>query len=95
MDERRALRTFEAHLEEVIGVEEARAMTDRLESYVTREYLDRALERQSAEMTHEITHQITRLSGELTSSWRRDLLLVTGAQFFALAVAVAALVGLA
>ncbi|MGH3440696.1 MAG: hypothetical protein ACRDUY_01360 [Nitriliruptorales bacterium] len=34
---------FEAHLEEVIGVEEAAAVADRFDRTVTREYLDRAL----------------------------------------------------
>lgn len=63
-------------------------IADRLETYVTRAYLDRALEEQTRRLSDELT-------GTLTASWRRDLLLVSGAQFFALAAAAAALVALA
>ena len=84
---RRAWRSLEAHLEEVMDQDDAREVVDHLESTVTREYLVEALARQADQLTD-------RLTGRLTASWRRDLLLVTGAQFFALAAAVAALVAL-
>jgi hypothetical protein len=62
---------------------DAAEVVDHLESTVTREYLVEALARQADQLTD-----------RLTAFWRRDLLLVTGAQFFALAAAVAALVAL-
>ena len=81
MDEsRRALRAFEGHLSEVMNVGEAIEVVDRLDRTVSEEYLDRRLDEQTQRMA---------------ALWRRDLLLVSGAQFFALAAAVGALVGLA
>ena len=62
---------------------EAVEVVDRLDRTVSEEYLDRRL----AEALEEQTQRMAAL-------WRRDLLLVSGAQFFALAAAVAALVGL-
>lgn len=47
-------------------------------------YLDHQLEQQLEQQTH-----------RLAALWRRDILVVVGAQFFALAAAVAALVALA
>ena len=81
MDEsRRALRALEGHLSEVMDVGEAIEVVDRLDRTVSEEYLDRRLDEQTQRMA---------------ALWRRDLLLVSGAQFFALAAAVGALVGLA
>ena len=81
MDEsRRALRAFEGHLSEVMDVGEAIEVVDRLDRTVSEEHLDRRLDEQTQRMA---------------ALWRRDLLLVSGAQFFALAAAVGALVGLA
>ena len=82
-ESRRALRAFEGHLSEVMDVGEAVEVVDRLDRTVSEEYLDRRL----AEALEEQTQRMAAL-------WRRDLLLVSGAQFFALAAAVAALVGL-
>ena len=83
----RALARWRAHLEEAIGVDEAAEVIDPFaavewDQLVTKEHLDSQLDRLRAEM-----HQGF---GEL----RRDLLKVTGAQFFALLSAVAALVAL-
>lgn len=78
-DGRRALRAFEGHLAEVVDMSDAAEIVDRLDRTVSEEYLDRKLEQQT---------------DRVASLWRRDLLLVSGAQFFALAAAVAALVGL-
>lgn len=80
---RRALRAFEGHLAEVVDMADAAEIVDRLDRTVSEEYLEHALERALAEQTN-----------RMASLWRRDLLLVSGAQFFALAAAVAALVGL-
>jgi hypothetical protein len=82
-DGRRALRAFEGHLTEVVDMSDAAEIVDRLERTVSEQYLEDALERALAGQTHRVA-----------SLWRRDLLLISGAQFFALAAAVAALVGL-
>ena len=84
----RALARWRAHLEEAIGVDEAAEVLDPFaavewDQLVTKEHLRSELDRLRAEM-----HQAL---GE----FRRDLLKVTGAQFFALIAAVAALVALA
>ena len=86
-DGRRALRAWEAHLSEVVDVGDAGEIVDRLDRTVSEEYLERALDRALDRALQEQT-------GHMAAAWRRDLLLVTGAQFFALAAAVAALVGL-
>ncbi len=137
-DTRRPLRAWEAHLEEVIGVDDAAVITDAFDRHVSEPYLDHALAQQSAELPNrldaqsaeltgqleaqsaELTGQLEAqsaeltnrldaqsavligrveaqsavLTGQLTAAWRRDLLLVSVGQFFALAGAVAALVGL-
>lgn len=82
-DARRALRSLESHLSEVMDVDEATQIVDRLDRTVSEAYLDQRLD-QFAD----------RLTDRMAAAWRRDLLLVTGAQFFALAAAVAALVTL-
>ncbi len=80
---RRALRALEGHLSEEVGVGEAAEVVDRLDRTVSEEYLDRRLDEALEEQTQ-----------RMAALWRRDLLLVSCAPFFALAAAVAALVGL-
>jgi hypothetical protein len=87
----RALARWRAHLEEAIGVDEAAEVLDPFaavewDQLVTKEHLRSELDRLRAELRAEM-HQAF---GEL----RRDLLKVTGAQFFALIAAVAGLVAL-
>jgi dsDNA-binding SOS-regulon protein len=142
---RRAVRAFEGHLAEVMEMEDAGEIADRLERTVTEEYLDRALERQRehvdvvlgqhreqvdlalrqqrdhvdialeqhrrhvdlalgeqrehvdvvlGQQREHLDLVLAGLTDHMAAMWRRDLLLVSGAQFFALAAAVAALVGL-
>jgi len=88
------LRAWEAHLEEVIGVDDAAVITDAFDRHVSESYLDHALARQSAVLIGRVETHSAVLTGQLTAAWRRDLLLVSVGQFFALAGAVAALVGL-
>jgi hypothetical protein len=82
-ESRRALRAFEGHLAEVMDVGEATEVVDRLDRTVSEEYLDRRLDEALEEQTQ-----------RMAALWRRDLKLVSCAQFFALAAAVAALAGL-
>lgn len=88
---RRALRALEGHLAEVMDMDEAAEIVDRLDRTVSEDYLDRAL----AQQWESVERLISSQTSQMAAMWRRDLLLVTGAQFFALAAAVAALVGLA
>jgi hypothetical protein len=66
-----------------MDVGQAVEVVGRLDRTVSEEYLDRRL----AEALEEQTPRTAAL-------WRRDLLLVSGAELFALAAAVAALAGL-
>jgi len=74
------MRAWDQRLEEDLGVEDATAVVDRVDRTVTEDYLDRASEAQAS---------------RLTAAWRKDLLLVSVAQFFALAAAVGAIAALA
>lgn len=74
MSSRKAFGAWERHLEEVIGVADAGAVVDRLEQHVTRPELEAAL-----------ADQAERLADQLTSRFRRDLLLIMTGQFVALA----------
>lgn len=80
MSEHQAMREWHHRLQEDIGVAHANAVLDRVDGAVTEDYLDRALEAQAS---------------RLMAAWRKDLLLVSVAQFFALAAAVGAIAALA
>ena len=88
---------------EVVDRLERTVSEDYLDAALDRQraQLDRALEQHRADVAHALEQQSARfderLAGQIdhmAAMWRRDLLLVSGAQFFALAAAVAALVGL-
>lgn len=70
MNTRQAFSAWGRHLEEAIGVADARTVVDRLDDQVTREDLDALAEQ---------------LTDRLSSLWRRDLLLIITGQFVALA----------
>ena len=87
----RALARWRAHLEEVIGVDDATRVVDPFESIrwdqlVTQDHLRAELAVLRSDLRTEMHERFSEL--------RRDLLKVTGAQFFALIAAVAALVAL-
>ncbi|MGH3442657.1 MAG: hypothetical protein ACRDUY_11575 [Nitriliruptorales bacterium] len=83
-------------------MDDAAVIADHFDRLVSRDCLDDALRRQSEELSRridekadEVRERVTQeLTGKLTASWRRDLLLISVGQFFALAAAVAALVTL-
>lgn len=83
MSEHQAMRALHGHLEEEIGVDHATTVIDRVDHTVTERYLDHALEQALEAHTD-----------RLMAAWRKDLLLVSVAQFFALAAAVGAIAGL-
>lgn len=101
----RELARWRAHLEEVIGVEDAAAVVDpfanvdwgALEAKV--DHLDQRVTLLDYRVSQlelrvgRIEDGLVELRGDIRDL-RRDLLRVTGAQFFALIAAVAAIVGL-
>lgn len=80
-------------------MDEAAILADHVEGTVDRAYLDEALRealrRQSYELEARLRatmdERFERAQHQMASAWRKDLLLVSIAQFFALAVAVGSL----
>ncbi len=84
MSEHQAMRAWHHRLQEDIGVAHANVVLDRVDGAVTEDYLDTALDR-----------ALEAQASRLMAAWRKDLLLVSVAQFFALAAAVGAIAALA
>ena len=90
------LARWRAHLEEAIGVDDAAAVVDPFlvvdwRNLATRDD-NRNLERRMDGLEHRMDRLETRVDAGFTEL-RRDLLKVTGAQYFALIAAVAAVLG--
>ncbi len=142
---RRALRAWEAHLRETLGMEHGKAIVDEFDHHVSEAYLDTAFDRQRVWIDQRFDQERARVderfdrehawidqrfdrehvwvdqrfdrehvwvdqrfatereylderlrtqTAELTAAWRRDMLLISGGQFFALAATVAAFLAL-
>ena len=105
-DTPRALARWRAQLEEEIGVEDAAAVVDpfaRVDWGALEGKVDRLDQRVTLveQRLSQLEVRVSRVEDQLTElrtdmkELRHDLLRVTGAQFFALIAAVAAIVGLA
>lgn len=66
-DVRRALRGWERHLEEIIGVDDAAALVDGFDQHVTNDDLDRAVCSSEERLRVEIEEAEQRLRGEIVA----------------------------
>ena len=92
MSSRPAVRAWERHLEEVIGVADAETVVDRFDNHATHEDVaalrgdisavrrdfEAALDARAERLTEQLTDRLSAL-------WRRDLLLIITGQFVAIA----------